>query len=409
MRPTDLAPTHAIWVILFAGVSAALHVGKLAPSIPVLQQAMGISLVQAGFLLSTVQVAGMTLGLFIGLGAESLGLRRTVLSGLGVLAFASVAGGFMQGFEALLALRALEGLGFLLAVMPGPSLIRRHSPEAAINARMGWWGTYMPTGNALALLVGPVLLAAWSWPGWWWLLGGVSALAWLALFHTLPADPPRSARARVGEKPLVQADGDAWTERLQHTLADPGPWLVSLCFAVYAAQWTAIIGFLPTIYAQAGLRGFAVSAMTALVAWINVLGNVASGRLLGRGWSPDTLLKIGYGSMALGSLAAFVQVQGSYLPLALQFGGVLLFSAVGGLIPGTLFALAVRLAPARGTVSATVGYMQQWSSLGQFAGPPIVAWVASRAGGWSFTWTVTWLLCLAGLTLAHVVGRQIRK
>ena len=37
----------------------------------------------------------------------------------------------------------------------------------------------------------------------------------------------------------------------------------------------------------------------------------------------------------------------------------------------------------------TVGWMQQWSALGQFAGPPLVAWVASRAGGWQWTWVAT--------------------
>ena len=403
-------------VIVFAGVSAALHVGKLAPSIPVLQQALGISLVQAGFLLSAVQMAGMSLGLLIGLGAESLGLRRTVLAGLAVLAGASLAGGFVQGIEALMALRALEGLGFLLTVMPGPSLIRRHSEQAQINARMGWWGTYMPTGNALALLIGPFLLSSLHWPAWWWLLGAVSVLAWLAVFYTLPADPP-AARASlpakgpapVGGASAARADsagqaGDTWAMRLRHTLAAPGPWLVSLCFAVYAAQWTAIIGFLPTIYAQSGLRGLAVSVMTALVAWINVLGNVASGRLLGRGWQAARLLMVGYGCMALGSALAFVEIGGDHLPVPLQFAGVLLFSAVGGLIPGTLFALAVRLAPVRGTVSATVGYMQQWSSLGQFAGPPLVAWVASLAGGWGLTWLVTASLSALGLCFAAVVN-----
>ena len=51
-----------------AGVSAALHVGKLPPAVPVLQQQLGVSLLQAGFLLSTVQVAGMLLGLVVGLG-----------------------------------------------------------------------------------------------------------------------------------------------------------------------------------------------------------------------------------------------------------------------------------------------------------------------------------------------------
>ncbi|MEY3468736.1 MAG: hypothetical protein RL203_830, partial [Pseudomonadota bacterium] len=39
------------------------HVGKLPPALPVLQATLDISLVQASFLLSALQIAGMTLGL----------------------------------------------------------------------------------------------------------------------------------------------------------------------------------------------------------------------------------------------------------------------------------------------------------------------------------------------------------
>jgi MFS family permease len=84
---------------------------------------------------------------------------------------------------------------------------------------------------------------------------------------------------------------------------------------------------------------------------------------------------------------------------------VLAFSAVGGLVPATLFALAVRVAPSEHTLSTTVGWMQQWSAFGQFAGPPLVAWVASLAGGWHLTWLVTGASSLIGLALAAVIAR----
>jgi hypothetical protein len=48
-------------LVVAGGVAAALHVGKLPTAIPVLQQALHVSLVQAGFLLSLVQFAGMLL------------------------------------------------------------------------------------------------------------------------------------------------------------------------------------------------------------------------------------------------------------------------------------------------------------------------------------------------------------
>ena len=40
---------------------------------------------------------------------------------------------------------------------------------------------------------------------------------------------------------------------MQHTLRAPGPWLVAMCFGLYAAQWLSVIGFLPSIYREAGV------------------------------------------------------------------------------------------------------------------------------------------------------------
>ena len=392
---------HPSWVIVFAGVCAALHVGKLPPALPVLQAALQITLVQAGFLLSAVQIASMSLGLAVGLSADSLGLRRSMLTGLGLLSLASVAGGFVADAGSLLALRALEGLGFLLVVMPAPALIRRTVSLDQLSGRMGWWGTYMPTGSALALLLGPWVIAGLNWSAWWWLLGAVAAFAWVAVWLCVP-DVQLPAATH-------NAANDAWPKRLALTLQSPGPWLVALTFAVYSSQWLAVVGFLPTVYAELGLAAGTAGVLSACVALANVSGNIMSGRLLQRGWPAQRLLSIGFACMTLGAVGAYATWQGEGLPTSLRFACVVMFSAVGGLIPGTLFSCALRLAPSEGTVSTTVGYMQQLSALGQFAGPPLVAWVAASAGGWQWTWAVTATLSLAGAVLAHFIGRALHK
>ena len=403
---------HPSWVIVFAGVCAALHVGKLPPALPVLQDALGITLVQAGFLLSAVQVASMTLGLAVGLSADSLGLRRSMLVGLALLSFASISGGFVGDAQSLLLLRALEGLGFLLVVMPAPALIRRTVDASQLSGRMGWWGTYMPTGSALALLVGPWVIAGLNWSAWWWLLGSVAAFACVAVWLCVPDVPaPTPVVHAVANAPLPQLGGASqkWPQRLVLTLKSPGPWLVALTFAVYSSQWLAVVGFLPTVYAELGLAVGTAGVLSACVALANVSGNIMSGRLLQRGWPAQRLLSIGFACMALGAVGAYAVWQGEGLPTSLRFACVVMFSAVGGLIPGTLFSCALRLAPSEGTVSTTVGYMQQLSALGQFAGPPLVAWVAASAGGWQWTWAVTATLSLAGAVLAHLIGRALHQ
>jgi MFS transporter, CP family, cyanate transporter len=69
-----------------------------------------------------------------------------------------------------------------------------------------------------------------------------------------------------------------------------------------------------------------------------------------------------------------------------------------------LFSLAVALAPDERTISTTVGWMQQWSSLGQVAGPPLVAWVATSAGGWQWSWVVTGACAACGAGLAAMLA-----
>jgi MFS family permease len=182
---------------------------------------------------------------------------------------------------------------------------------------------------------------------------------------------------------------------------------MALTFAVYSGQWLAIIGFLPSIYSQAAVASEVAGALTALAAAVNVVGNAAAGRLLQRGVVPQILLYCGFAAMAAGAVLAFMPAL--HAGPVVKYVAVLAFSMIGGLVPGTLFALSVRLAPDGHTVATTVGWMQQLSALGQFTGPPLVAWVANRAGDWHWTWAVTGAFALAGVLLSSRIAVLLRR
>jgi CP family cyanate transporter-like MFS transporter len=276
-----------------------------------LQASLGIGLVEAGFLLSLVQVASMTLGLVAGLAADTIGLAPQHADGAGVLTVASLLGGLgrqrrvrrTHAVRWLLVLRAVEGIGFLLAVMPGPGLIRALTPPGADKAALGLWGAYMPLGVALALLFGPALIAWGGWADWWWALSSSRAGRALGVAGRAPRrDAFRAGRQRF----LGLAIAPARHGRRAGALA------VGLTFAVYSAQWMAVIGFLPAIYAGAGVPAAWNAVLTALAAAMNIVGNIAGGRWLQRGVAPERLLQLGFLTMALGGVAAFAQLgQGS--------------------------------------------------------------------------------------------------
>jgi MFS family permease len=414
-----MKPQRAGSVVVLAGVAAALHVGKLPPALPVLQQELGITLVQAGFLLALVQIGAMALGLVAGLLSDGLGLRRCMLAGLAVLGAASLAGAWADTAPSLLWLRGVEGLGVLLVTVPAPSLLRRSVAPARLTRMLGVWGAFMPLGTALALLLGPLVIHALGWRAWW-LLTGALALAMLAwLQRAVPPDPRRAAAAPAhapgavpGAVPVAPGGtspgpAQGWRQRLGTTLRAPGPWLGALVFALYSAQWLAVVGFLPMLYQRLGWHGAWVALLTASVAGANILGNIGAGRLLHRGLPPRNLLWAGFAAMALGAWLAFGHSSAG-LPL-LGYAGALLFSAAGGLVPGTLFGLAPRLAPDERSIATTVGWMQQCSAIGQMSGPPLVAWLAGALGSWQWTWVFTASCCLLGALLAARLGRVLRQ
>ena len=298
MKFTRIAPA---FVVVLSGMVAALHVGKIPPAIPVLREALGLTLVEAGFLLSMVQMAGMVAGLFVGVATDSIGRRRSVISGQSILAIASLCGMWAQRPADLLVLRAFEGLGFLLTVLPAPSLIRQSVPLGKLTLYLGLWGTYMPTGTSLALISAPAIMSALGWHGLWGVLAGFSASMALWVFLQVPSEQGEHGPARAASP--APAD-DSWWQRLRLTLGSAGPWRIAITFSMYSSQWLAVIGFLPFIYAQAGLGGQTAGVLTALACLVNVTGNIAAGRLLHHGVCARHLLYVGFVTMAVATLLA---------------------------------------------------------------------------------------------------------
>lgn len=381
---------HVAWIVVVAaGVVSAMHVWKLPGALDFIRQDLGMSLVDSGVLLGIVQVGSMLLGLVASLFSEVWGLRRTLVVGLVLLMLGSLAGAFSTATWFLMSTRVVEGIGFLTVGVVAPALIRRVSRPATANIAMGWWAGFQGMATFLAVLASTLLLTSMSWNVWWLIMAAITALAIPAILAWVPADPdtgPPQVRAALG--------------RIRRTVVTLTPWISGIVFACYTLQWGAVIGFLPTIFREAGVGGLWPGVVTAVVGGMNAVGNILTGRLHQRGVQARPLLLIGLITMAVTTVVTFAPdwsgVRGG---LAIQIVAVTLFSGVGALIPATLTRIAVDVAPQDGSPAAVMGLMQQIYNAANLVGPIILAAIATASGGWNLSWTMTVTASLIGVVL----------
>jgi len=387
--------TNTAWTIIVAsGVVAGLHIWKLAPALTVIQDELGFSLIFSGVLLGVVQVAGMVGGLAVSLLAEVISQRRTLILGLLLLVAGSALGAFAPSAELLLATRALEGAGVIMATVMGPGLVRLHAPAKNLNMAVGWWAAYMGMATFLGVFCTALALKHMPWHLWWAILAAITLLPFPLILKFVAADRPSGPAA------LREA-----VQRIAITARSGRVWISGLIFGCYTVQWMAVVGFLPTIYEDFGLSPVAGGLASAVVGGLNAVGAIICGGLLHRGINGRTLLMAGFALMSLTSILTFVFEYPAQL-VWIQMLCVGLFSLAGASIPTTMTRVIVDLAPAGGSAPAAMGLSQQIFNIGNFTGPMLLAFLATVSGGWKTTWILTVGFALLGALLAMVLSRK---
>lgn len=401
MSPSPPSTSPLRWiVVVIAGVVAAMHIWKLPGALEGIRAELGISLVLAGPLLGVVQVASMLLGLAASLMAEVIGLRRTLLLGLVLLAIGSAAGAGATTFELLMLSRALEGVGFLLATVVAPALIRHNCNALTANTALGWWGAFQGIAAFIAVLASTLLLTAVSWQVWWLIMAALTAVMVPIVLFFVPADPP-SVHGGAQRNALRSAFG-----RIVQTVRTLPPWGLSLVFGCYTLQWGAVIGFLPTIFSAVGVDKLVAGAATAIVAGSNGAGSVLTGILLRRGAPMRPLVVGALATMAVTTTLFFaVDWQAITGGLIWQIVLATLFSFCGAAIPASITRLAVDVAPAGGSAAAVLGLMQHVYNAASFVGPILFAAVAVAVGSWQSSWLITVAASLLGALIAALTIR----
>jgi EmrB/QacA subfamily drug resistance transporter len=99
-----------------------------------------------------------------GRAADLLGRRRVFMAGLVLFALASLAGGLATSEGALIAARAVQGLGGAILSPAALSIVTTTFPEGSErNKALGIWGAVAGSGGAVGVLLGGVLTDSLGW------------------------------------------------------------------------------------------------------------------------------------------------------------------------------------------------------------------------------------------------------
>lgn len=355
----------AAWAVFFAGLVCGAYVGKVPPALPAQRDELGLTLVESGFIATMLNAIGMFSGMFVGVLCDRFGHKRLGVAGLGVMVVSGLLGAAAWDFSSLLASRFLEGVGFILFAVAGSALMAASATDTRDRMKvMGLWSAYMPSGGSTAILLAPLLIAAWGWRGSWvvWSVAAAAALALVARW----APTPRYGEVRSMKLAL-------------ESIRQPGSVALALLFAFYVAQWTSVMIWLPTFLVdERGATPGLASSLTALMVLVNIPGNIGGGWLIAHGVRRGILILAAAAIMVVTDIGML----SSALPDALRFVSVLVFSCCAGTIPSAIFSGVVVHAKTPQHVGTTNGMVMQTSQAGQFFGVIALAWFAAQFGGW---------------------------
>jgi MFS family permease len=377
-------------VLLCAGVAAAFQVGKVPPAVGALHAQLGIDALTAGWAISLFAAIGALTGVAFGQFADRIGHRRAVVGGLACIALASALGSACTAVAPLLLTRVFEGFGFFAIAVGMPPLIGAVTAPHERRLALAIWSSYMPLGIALALVGAPPILSAAGWPALWRVAAAAAALAAVAVACVVRTDPERRPAAHL-------------LENVRTVVAARGPLAAGAAFAAYACSYFAITGFMPTIIVAAGANIAVAGSLSAAIALLNGCGNILAG-IAARRFSRFTILTAGFASVAAGGAAFYL----TGVPLPLRLIAVAAGMCAAGMIPGTITGSIIVLSPAPQLVGTTQGLVQQLSSVGQLAGPPLIAAAGAERGGAGGAYVLA-ALATAGIAAAAALRAAVPR
>jgi MFS family permease len=307
LEKAPLGPAHWIVVLILGLVTLFDGYDTFVPAyvIPYAIKGWHLPPSQAGLLVSSGLVGFMIGSLLVGLIADRVGRKQTLLGGLLIASLFDLAtANFARSFEVFIALRLLTGLGLGMLLPLSVTIINEFAPRRSTNMLVGFVMVGWSGGGILAALMGLVLAPRFGWPALFWVDGLAIPLVVICAF--MLRETPRflalkglQLRLRQVMAWLVPARAAAYANTVFTTPEDVrhkgsvsrllaptvrrSTLIVWFCAACSLFTIFGLSSWVPQSMIQRGETFGASFAFGALLQFMAVLGGI------GCGWAADRL------------------------------------------------------------------------------------------------------------------------
>lgn len=337
-REGDVAGDSEAQAMTVASAVLALGVVVLSPLMLDLAGVFEVSESRVGLLITAFTAPPIVLIPVAGVLADRFGRKPLLVSGLVLFGLSGGGIGLVTGFDAALALRFVQGIGFA-AAMPVTITVLGDIYSGSREATVQGLRT---AGNFVSNTVGPVVAAvligiAWQSPFAIFLLTLPIALwVWVALPSTAPE---------------TQSSLQGYVQDLLTLIQQPDMALILLSFGLRFVVFYGFLTYVSFLGKQTiGVTTVIVGVVTSVKAVVSILGSTQAGRLTLRG---HTAL---VAATAFGLMAAGMILPGVVPTLATLVLGSVLLGMGDGVIAPVQKSLVTNLAPAElraGAISAS--------------------------------------------------------
>lgn len=357
----------------------------------------GLTLQQAGLLVSTGLIGFLCGATLHGFVADRVGRRATLLGGLSIATVFSLATAFFaHSFVSFCAIRVCTGIGLGVLLPLSTTYINELAPRRVANT-FALWGVALgwAMGGAAAGVVGIFVTPVTGWQGLYW-VGASSVVLIPLIYWYLPESPKflalrsrdaelkailctiRPERAGIYKTASIAGPGEATQSSVSALL---GSQYRQLSIAIWTASFLSLFcvfglsGWIPTLMQTRG-ESFAVSfGFGALMQVMSFIGGLSCGHLVDRFGRPRAWLSGWWFGGAL-SILAMIFLKGHAVNLIST-------AAAGFCIIGAQFVLNNYTAASYDTgVRATgVGMELGIGRLGAILGPFIGGALQQSFGG----------------------------